>query len=137
MIHFNFAISLFAFFLLLCCLSVGGCIFVHIFATLTTACFSDLRGSVCQLFLSSCHYLCLSVCLSVGLYFCLYANMPFSVCLFVYVSVCLSFCLCASMSVCLSVCLSVNTYISYTRHYYDLQYVRNQQVLRQINPRGP
>ena len=32
-------------------------------------------------------------------------------------------------SVCLSVCLSENTYISYTRHYYSLQYAKNKHKL--------
>ena len=41
---------------------------------------------------------------------------------------------CFSQVVCLSVCLSVNTYISYTRHYYSQQYAKNQPVLRQIGP---
>ena len=31
--------------------------------------------------------------------------------------------------------LFTNTYISYTRHYYSLQYARNRQVLRQIGPK--
>ena len=38
----------------------------------------------------------------------------------------------SGLSVCLVVCLSVNPYISYTRHYYSLQYAKNQQALRQI-----
>ena len=94
------------------CLSVSPCVCLP---TCLHVCLS-VCPSVC---LPECLFVCLSVCPCVCLFVC--SPVCLCVCPPVCQCVCLSVCPSVSLPACLSVYLSVNTYISYTIHYYSLR----------------